>query len=71
MSLADGKSKLLTPNTEDSFESSPRWSPDSEKIAFVSNKSGWRNIGLIDVASGEVRSLTTSEWDENNPQWSP
>ena len=71
MSLADGKSKLLTPNTEDSFESSPRWSPDSEKIAFVSNKSGWRNIGLIEVASGEVRSLTTSEWDENNPQWSP
>jgi dipeptidyl aminopeptidase/acylaminoacyl peptidase len=66
-----GEERALTPNTVASFDYSPRWSPDGTKIAFVSNRSGWRNIGIIDVASGETRMLTSSTWDEHNPKWSP
>ncbi|MBI4519461.1 MAG: S9 family peptidase, partial [Gemmatimonadetes bacterium] len=62
---------LLTPGTPESFEGSPRWSPDGTKLAFVSTASGWRNIGVIDVATRQVKMLTTSPWDETNPQWSP
>jgi Tol biopolymer transport system component len=40
-------------------------------LAFVSSKSGWRNIGVIDVETGAMRMLTRSSWDETNPQWSP
>ena len=37
----------------------------------VTQPSGWRNIGVVDVATGERRMLTNSMWDEGNPQWSP
>ena len=71
MSSSGGEARLLTPGTEDSHESAPAWSPDGTRIAFVSNRSGWRNIGVVDVKGGQTRMLTTSEWDEYNPQWSP
>ena len=70
-SMTSGEERLLTANTEDFLEYSPRWSPDGRRIAFVSNRSGWRNIGVIDVASSEIEMLTSSPWDEHNPQWSP
>ncbi|MBI4522081.1 MAG: S9 family peptidase [Gemmatimonadetes bacterium] len=66
-----GPERLLTPNTPESYEYFPTWSPDGRQIAFVSNRSRWRNVGVIDVASGDVRMLTESAWDEYNPQWSP
>ena len=69
--MAGGEERLLTPDTEASFEYYPRWSPDSRTIAFVSNRSGWRNVGVVDVETGETRMLTSSTWDEHNPQFSP
>ena len=71
MPVDGGVARLLTPDSAESLDYAPRWSPDGRLIAFVSNRTGWRNIGLVDVATGATRMLTTSAWDEANPQWSP
>ena len=76
MPIQGGEAVLLTPGFEDSWQGFPRgttggWSPDGTQLAFVSDHSGWRNIGIIDVRTRQVRMITESAWDEYNPQWSP
>jgi dipeptidyl aminopeptidase/acylaminoacyl peptidase len=67
MPAAGGSPRLLAAGI-----GSPRWSPDGQKLAFtVTQPSGWRNIGVVDLASGDRRMLTDSAWDEGNAQWSP
>ena len=49
----------------------PTYSPDGEWIAFVKNQQGTNNLGLMRVASGEIRYLT--EYADGTllytPQW--
>jgi len=53
------------------------WSPDREEIAFSHTPdpliNSWllADISVIDVASGEIRSLVTDEGPQSNPTWSP
>jgi len=42
-------------------EDTPRWSPDGKRIAFLAQRSGSRQIYLIDAAGGEARALTAQE----------
>ncbi|QED47167.1 S9 family peptidase [Cytobacillus dafuensis] len=51
--------------------SSPRWSVDGKRLAFVSDRSGKGQIYVIDVAGGEARQLTTCPNGASNPVWSP
>ncbi|MCU9612483.1 S9 family peptidase [Caldibacillus lycopersici] len=51
--------------------SSPRWSPDGTKLAFVSNRSGKNQIYVIDVNGGEANSVTKVTNGATNPVWSP
>jgi dipeptidyl aminopeptidase/acylaminoacyl peptidase len=51
--------------------STPRWSPDSRKIAFVSNRSGVNQLYLIHRDGGEAEQLTDYQKDVSNPVWSP
>ena len=48
----------------------PRWSPDGAHIAFLSNRSGWRELYLLDMASGELRQLTAFNNDVRGFSWS-
>ena len=43
-------------------DTSPTWSPDSRTVAFVSNRSGSRQIWTIAVDGGEATQLTTFPW---------
>jgi Tol biopolymer transport system component len=36
----------------------PRWSPDGEKLAFHSDKHGWFDVGVYDLATNEVEWVT-------------
>lgn len=53
-------------------ETSPRYSPDGTKLAFVSDRSGDRQIWVIDlVHGGEAHQVTALRYGAANPVWSP
>ncbi len=49
----------------------PTWSPDGEEIAFVANEGGVMDLFMLELASGEVRRLTSDAYAELHPDWSP
>lgn len=50
----------------------PTFSPDGKKIAFSSwSAGGFRDIRLLDVASGQVENVTFDRSLDQNPAWSP
>ncbi|HLF74963.1 MAG TPA: hypothetical protein VI524_11485 [Anaerolineales bacterium] len=49
----------------------PAASPDGEKIAFASNRSGYWDLYLLDLAAGDVTQLTDTPEYEGAPTWSP
>ena len=52
-------------------DSAPRWSPDGQTLAFVSDRSGDRQLWLIGRFGGEARQLTTMRNGVSAPVWSP
>src|SRR5262249_28964987 len=42
-------------------DSSPRWSPDGKKIAFVSNRDGKAGLWIVDVTRRETKLIATFE----------
>ena len=51
--------------------SSPRWSPDGRRIAFISNRSGVNQLYLISRDGGEAERVTDCPAAVSNPVWSP
>ena len=50
---------------------SPRWSPDSHHIAYLSNRSGSMQIWLMNSDGGEARQITNISTEAGNPQIAP
>jgi dipeptidyl aminopeptidase/acylaminoacyl peptidase len=53
------------------WDMQPRWSPDGRHIAFRSNRTGWLELYLLDVASGATRQLTAGNADVRDFAWRP
>jgi dipeptidyl aminopeptidase/acylaminoacyl peptidase len=51
--------------------SNPVWSPDSKRLAFISDRDGKRQIYLIAPAGGEAIQLTNVETAVSGMSWSP
>lgn len=51
--------------------SNPIWSPDSKKIAFVSDREDHSFIGVYDVATRKIIYLSPSVDRDSSPTWSP
>jgi TolB protein len=49
----------------------PVWSPDGNKIAFVSDRDGNKEIYIMDADGKNQRRLTFNDWDDQSPSWSP
>jgi dipeptidyl aminopeptidase/acylaminoacyl peptidase len=52
-------------------DSSPVWSPDGKRIAFLSDRDGTRQLHVMWLDTGEVAQLTHYTGDIGNPVWSP
>lgn len=49
----------------------PRWSPDGNRLAFVSDESGKPQIYVVGVHGGEAQQLTDLDHGADGPVWSP
>lgn len=49
---------------------SPRWSPDGERIAFISTRDGTANLYIIRIDGGEAQKITSSKTALYSPIWS-
>jgi dipeptidyl aminopeptidase/acylaminoacyl peptidase len=50
---------------------SPKWSPDSTRIAFLSERDGKRQIYVIRPHGGEAQQLTSEENGVESMEWAP
>jgi dipeptidyl aminopeptidase/acylaminoacyl peptidase len=64
-----GKPWQLTSSPKSDFN--PRWSPDGEKIAFISTRKGTPQVWLIDSRGGEAYPLTDISTGASGVIWSP
>lgn len=70
--VADVEGDNLVQLTNDDFiDFSPNWSPDGEKIAFVSDRGGKSDIWTYSVSSGEMTQVSDLGAAPNVPIWSP
>lgn len=67
--LAGGEPRQLTNDANSS--TTPRWSPDGEKLAFVSARDGESQLWTIDVSSGALKKITSISTGAGDPVWSP
>ncbi len=68
VSAAGGSVEHLT-GAPKVWDSHPRWSPDGKCIAFISNRSGWQELYLLEVASGQLRQLTAFKANVQGFAW--
>ena len=75
--VASGRATQLT-SGDDWNDSDPQWSPDSRKIAFVSDRSGKAfeeshdtDVWVIDANGGPLTKISDHTTGDNSPRWSP
>jgi len=67
--IATGERYQLTSAKKSS--QSPKWSPDSKRLAFASERDGKRQIYVINPLGGEPQQLTTEENGVEQFEWAP
>jgi dipeptidyl aminopeptidase/acylaminoacyl peptidase len=74
---ATGRAVQIT-SGDDWNDSDPQWSPDSRKIAFVSDRTGRgfdeghnTDVWVVDAAGGSLTKISDHAQADNSPRWSP
>ena len=69
--MDDDGGNLLRLTSNPALDYDPSWSPDGDRIAFVSNRNrGIEQIFVMDSDGQNVTELTT-QWTHQQPAWSP
>ncbi len=66
----DGEHKPIR-LTRHAADASPRWAPDSERIAFTSGRDEKAQLYIINVNGGEAEHIKTEKSPASSPLWSP
>jgi dipeptidyl aminopeptidase/acylaminoacyl peptidase len=74
---ASGSDKQLT-SGDDWNDTDPQWSPDSTRIAFVSDRTGKeydgghnKDVWVIAAGGGELTKISDHDFEDIMPRWSP
>jgi len=69
--IAGGQAILLSGGNH--IDSQPKFSPDGNQVAFVSDRSGEEGVWILELESGEARKLTSAgdRIEYASPTWSP
>lgn len=67
---ADGTERLQLTRGDHSCDD-PQWSPAGDRLAFISNRKGKKNLWLIRPDGGEAEPLTKMKGDVGSFKWSP
>src|SRR5918912_1019509 len=68
--VADGRKRQFT--SGEAEDTQPSWSPDGERLAFVSTRhEGKPQVFVIDAHGGEPRRVTSASDGAHSPVWSP
>lgn len=69
--MASDGSEQRQLTTEKQSSTSPRWSPDGKRLAFVSARDGESQIWTIEPGGGEPRKVSNLSTGADGPVWSP
>jgi dipeptidyl aminopeptidase/acylaminoacyl peptidase len=70
--LDDGAAEARQLTTSDASDTSPSWSPDGRRIAFVSARAGGPpQLYVIDASGGEAKAVTKLPVGVDEPRWFP
>ncbi|WP_420635140.1 prolyl oligopeptidase family serine peptidase [Candidatus Palauibacter sp.] len=47
------------------------WSPDGTRLAFVNRRSGWAQVAVVRIETGDVTPITYDEREHGDISWSP
>ncbi len=68
--IEGGEAERLTRGM--AFDSQPKYHPDGDKVAFISDRSGGENIWFLDLESGETTQRTRgNNYRRQSPEWTP
>ena len=68
----DGSNRRILAGDIPVLDREPAWSPDSQRIAFVSWREDWTgDIGVMDADGRNPKRLTHTPINERHPTWSP
>jgi Tol biopolymer transport system component len=65
---ADGSNRHLV---DDDMDGRVAWSADDTKLAFMKKFNGVAQIAVLTLATGDIRQLTHSTIEKDDPMWSP
>ena len=66
--IEGGEARRLTHGTP--WDAQPRFSPDGERVLFVSDRSGSKNVWTLDLASGRLEAITSEPQSSFlSPDW--
>jgi dipeptidyl aminopeptidase/acylaminoacyl peptidase len=75
--VSSGRTTQIT-SGDDWNDADPQWSPDSRRIAFVSDRTGKAfdeghntDVWVIDAAGGPLTKISDHTTADNSPRWSP